>query len=116
MQTSKVTFEQIARPLLAIVFILCYWSTHDANAVGTVANKTLSRHYEMPCYAALRADHPEVPHGDEDPIAYVAWWNSISPAEQSEWSSAVRACRSGHEAEYGKWNFDSMILVNTTEG
>lgn len=112
MQAPKLTFEQIARPLLAFIFIMIYWANNDAPAMGSNMHSVI-RHYETPCYSQLRAEHPEVPNGADDPIAYVSWWNSISPAERDARSTAVRDCQDSFVAEHGKWSFENMILVRT---
>lgn len=108
----KLTVEQIARPALALVMILIYWANNDAPSVGSTMH-SVTRHYETPCYSQLREAHPEVPHGEDSPTAYMMWWNSTPVAERSAWSSAVRDCQTSFVAEHGKWSFDNMILVRT---
>jgi hypothetical protein len=111
MSNSKLSVEQVARPLLAAIIILIYWAcAPEADATTSLGGEI--RHYTLPCYEQLRSEHPEIPRGDENPGAYLAWHSDpANRVERNEYLAAVRDCRAGHEAAHGKWNVDSMILV-----
>jgi len=117
MKMQKLTAEQIIRPVLAAVFILIYWMHNDPEPVGTRAfetTSTVTRHYTLPCYIDVRAAHPEVPSG-KNVEAYFEWYNNpTNRNDRDDYLSDIRDCENAHNSKFGKWNFESMILVRVT--
>lgn len=116
MRVPTVTFEQIARPLLAIIFLLAFGGALGVNAAAAVPTEV--RHYQLPgdvtaarqaCYEQAAQRHG-VPSGD----AYRAWWNvNEGTAAERAWTADFEACKTAHPMPGGKWNFAGMTLVYT---
>jgi hypothetical protein len=115
MNVPRVTFEQIVRPLLAIVIIFAF----SGSLTQTAAATTEVRFYELPtsvrdarqaCYEQAARDN-DIPDGQ---AAYEAWWavNQGTPAEQ-RWTAQFEACKVVNPMPGGKWNWDGMTLVRT---
>jgi len=43
--------------------------------------------------------------------AYIAWWNSATPAQRATWDRAFTACQDRHQLPGGKWAWDEMVFV-----
>lgn len=78
----------------------------DVQTVAANAQRG-DRIYQVPCIIDLRAAHPEIPGETQEYLS----WRSANPKEAQEWSDQLQACWDGHIAKYGKWNWDSMVLV-----
>ncbi len=89
---------------LAVVAVLSTLpaSTTDAAPSG-------DRHYTLPCYQTVRAEYPDAP---ADVEAHFAWRNDPANTDRvADYRAALESCRIAHDARFGAWNFDSMILV-----
>lgn len=104
---KKLTVEQIARPALAIVFILIYWATHTPAPVGTTERQDTGviNHYETQCQKDAREQYG-VPLANE---ASAQWQRDhLDTPEGTAYNKAATACPSP-----AKWDFDNMIFVGT---
>ena len=118
MEMPKVTFEQIARPLVAILFLVMFSGAVATQAAGDAP--TTFYHYELPqsvqdarqaCYEQAAEDR-DIPQGDQ----YIVWWNANKgTSAQHEWTVAFEACKDANPMPGGKWNWDGMTLVGIEE-
>lgn len=115
----RPTFEQVFRPLLAIVFILAFWATYphaDATTepyTGPITVRTYAFPETELANARLCIDAEREARGIPDERnAYLVWWNENKGTEtQREWSAAHARCKDQHFWKQGKWNWTSLVLV-----
>lgn len=120
----KLTVEQIARPLLAIIMILCYWACDPQDADAATANVDrdgVVRVYDYPAtekaaFSACVTKQREMRDIPGSEAEYRVWWSqNLGTERQLDWSEAYDRCTAQRYARFGKWNFENMTLVRVEQ-
>jgi hypothetical protein len=110
MRNFAIVVIIIASAVLAGLGVATVTVGEPAEAATAIA---VTRNYSMPCYLQIREAHPEVPRAEDNRTAYLAWHsNPDNRTARDAYLEQVRQCKASHEARFGKWNWNSMVLVS----